>query len=93
MNCHSCRLPHHGVEQTKDIRRNARRCSHIRAVCQQRRKSMQLPHAGARNFRRSISRDVANTMAACIVGTRLDYRNALLYVATEKSLNKLQRVQ
>ena len=32
-------------------------------------------------------------MAAGIVGTRLDYCNALLYDATKKSLNKLQIVQ
>ena len=45
------------------------------------------------NSRRSISRDVANTMADCTVDTRLDYCNALLNGATEKSLNKLQIVQ
>ena len=43
-----------------------------------------------RHIRRSISRDVANTMAVCIVGTCLDCCNALLHGATEKSLNKLQ---
>ena len=48
---------------------------------------------GLRHIRRSISRDVANTMAACIVGTHLNYCNALLYGATEKSPNKLQLVQ
>ena len=42
---------------------------------------------------RFISCDFANTMAACIVGTLLVYCNALLHAATEKSLNKLQRVQ
>ena len=44
-------------------------------------------------LRRSISRDVANTMVACIVGTHLDYCNALLYGATEKLLSKFQIVQ
>ena len=48
---------------------------------------------GLRHIRRSISRGVANDMAACIVGIRFDYCNALLYGATEKSLNKLQIVQ
>ena len=48
---------------------------------------------GLRHIRRSISRDVANAMAACIVGIRLNCWNALLYGATEKSLNKLQIVQ
>ena len=46
-----------------------------------------------RHIRCSISRDVANTMAASIVGTRLDYCNAMLYGATEKSLHTLQIVQ
>ena len=46
-----------------------------------------------RHICHSISRDVANNMAACIVGTRLDCCNALLYGATEKSLSKLQIVQ
>ena len=46
-----------------------------------------------RHIRRSISLDVANTTTACIVGTRLDYCNAVLYDATEKSLNMLQIVQ
>ena len=48
---------------------------------------------GMRHIFHLIYRDVANTMAACIVGTRLDYFNALLYGATEKLLNKLQIVQ
>ena len=43
-----------------------------------------------RHIRGIISRDVADTMTACTVGTRLDYCNAMLHCATEKSLNKLQ---
>ena len=39
---------------------------------------------GLHHICRSISRDVANTMAACIVGIRLDYYNALLHGITEK---------
>ena len=39
---------------------------------------------GLRHILRSISRGVANTMAACIVCTRLDYCNALLQVFTDK---------
>ena len=56
-------------------------------------KACNFPIWGLRHIRRSISRDVANNTAACIVGTRLDYRNSLLHGATVKSLNKLQRVQ
>ena len=48
---------------------------------------------GLRHIRPSISRGVANTMTACIVDTRLDYCNALLHDATEKSLIELQIVQ
>ena len=48
---------------------------------------------GLRNIRRSISRDVANTIAASLVDTRLDCCNILLHGATEKSFIKLQRVQ
>ena len=39
---------------------------------------------GLCHIRRSISRDVANIMAASIVDTRLDYCNALLQDATDK---------
>ena len=38
-----------------------------------------------RHISRSISRDVANNMAACIVDTRLNYCNALSYGATDNS--------
>ena len=43
-----------------------------------------------RHIRRSLHRDVANTMTACAAGTRLDYCRALL---DEKSLNGMQRVR
>ena len=39
---------------------------------------------GLRHICRSISRDVADTTAASIVDTRLDYCNALLQGATDK---------
>ena len=48
---------------------------------------------GLRHIRRSISRDIANTMAPCIDDTYLGYCNSLLHGAAEKFLNKLQRVQ
>ena len=43
-----------------------------------------------RYIRRSITCDVANNMADCVVGTHLEYCNALLHGATEKSLNKMR---
>ena len=54
---------------------------------------MQLPHVGSAPRPPLDILCCANTMAACIVGTRLDYCYALLCGATEKSLNKLQIVQ
>ena len=62
-------------------------------LCQQRRESVQLPHGGLCHIRRCITRDAANTLAAYIVGTRLDYCNSLFYCIAKKSLNKLQIVQ
>ena len=40
-----------------------------------------------------LSLDVAKTMTASIVGSRLDYCNALYYGAAQSTMNKLQRVQ
>ena len=45
-----------------------------------------------RHLRRSLTKEVANTLACSIVGTRIDYCNALLYGATDKVVEKLQRV-
>ena len=46
-----------------------------------------------RHIRRSLTDEVANTVARCIVLSRIDYCNSLLYGAPSKYLNKLQRVQ
>ena len=46
-----------------------------------------------RHICRCLARDAANSIACSIVGTRMDYCNCLLYGATEKSLDRLQRVQ
>jgi hypothetical protein len=46
-----------------------------------------------RHIRRSMSADVAHTVGFSIVGSRVDYCNALLYGAGCGLLNKLQRVQ
>ena len=76
---------------SSDKQNTFRRCSHIRELCQTRLESMQLRHVfGLRHIRSVISRDAANTMTACVVGTRLDYCNALLHGSTEKPLNELQ---
>ena len=46
-----------------------------------------------RHLRRSLTRDTANTIACSIVGSRLDYCNALLQGMSQKNFDKLQRVQ
>ena len=46
-----------------------------------------------RHIRRSLTDEVANTVARCIVLSRIDYCNSLLYGAPSQYLNKLQRVQ
>ena len=45
------------------------------------------------HIRRHLMRGVANTLACSIVGTRIDYCNFLFYGASEKYINKLQRLQ
>jgi hypothetical protein len=46
-----------------------------------------------RHIRRSISLDCAKDIACAIVGSRLDYCNAILYNTTAKNLRALQCVQ
>jgi len=46
-----------------------------------------------RHLRLCLSLDVAKTMAASIVGSLLDYCNALFYGVTQSTMKKLQRVQ
>jgi len=46
-----------------------------------------------RHIRRYVTRDIARTIACSIIGSRIDYCNALLYGANKDSLAKLQRVQ
>jgi len=46
-----------------------------------------------RHLRSSLTRDVANTMACSIIGSRLDYCNALFTGMSEKNFDRLQRVQ
>ena len=46
-----------------------------------------------RRIRHLLSRDIANTIACSIVGSRLDYCNSLFHGSTEAVLNSLQRIQ
>jgi hypothetical protein len=46
-----------------------------------------------RHIRKCISADTAKIVASALVGSRLDYCNALLYGTTMMNIRKLQRVQ
>jgi len=46
-----------------------------------------------RHIRRSLHCNIANTIACCIVGSKLDYCNSLLFNIQTSTLQKLQRVQ
>jgi hypothetical protein len=51
-------------------------------------------HARAlHNIRERVTTDVALTVASTVVGTRLDYSNAISYGTTKSNVQKLQRVQ
>ena len=62
---------------------------HVDAIC----KSAQFHIRALRHIRGSLSTDVAKSVAASIVGSRLDYCNGLLHGATAKNIRKLQLVQ
>ena len=46
-----------------------------------------------RQIRQDLYSDLAKTVSCCIVGSRLDYCNSLLYGISAKKVQKLQRVQ
>lgn len=46
-----------------------------------------------RHLRRLLTRDTANMITCSIVGSRIDYCNALLYGMSKRNFDKLQRVQ
>jgi hypothetical protein len=51
-------------------------------------------HARAlRHIRKSVTTDVALSIASTMVGARLDYCNAILYGTSKSNIQKLQRVQ
>ena len=61
----------------------------VNAVC----KSCNFHIQALRQKRNSLPLDVAKTVACAIIGSRLDYCNALLYNISDKNIQKLQRVQ
>ena len=46
-----------------------------------------------RYVRRSVTRDIVNTLACIITGSRIDYCNALLHGVSKKTVDRLQQVQ
>ena len=46
-----------------------------------------------RYIRHSFTRNIANTLACSIAGSRIDYCNALLYGVSGKNIDRLQRLQ
>ena len=46
-----------------------------------------------RHIRPSLNTDVAKTIGSAIIGSRLDYANALLFNTSNNNINKLQKIQ
>ena len=63
--------------------------AHVSAVC----KASHYHIRALRHIRRTLSTDIAKTVACAIVGSRLDYCNSLLYLVSNKNINKLQHAQ
>ena len=63
--------------------------SHISAIC----KSCYYHLRSLRHIRRSLTQNMAISVAVAIVQSRLDYCNSLLYDISTFNINKLQRVQ
>ena len=63
--------------------------SHISAIC----KSCYYHLRSLHHIRRSLTQDMAISVAVAIVQSRLDYCNSLLYDISTFNISKLQRVQ
>src|SRR5258706_100910 len=61
---------------------------HVNNVC----KAAQYHVRALRHVRKYISENTAKTIASSLVGTRLDYCNAVLYGTARTNIDKLQRV-
>ena len=62
---------------------------HVRNVC----KASYYHIRGRRHIRAAMSKNTACTVASAIIGSRLDYCNAIFVGIFEANLNKLQYVQ
>jgi hypothetical protein len=63
--------------------------AHVQAVC----RSCNYHIWALRHIRHFLTEDIAKTLACSIVGSRLDYCNALLYGCPDASIKQLQCVQ
>ena len=62
---------------------------HVSDIC----KSTSFHTRALAHVRRSITTDMARTVATAIVGSKLDYCNSLLFGASDKNISRLQRIQ
>jgi len=62
---------------------------HVNNVC----KAAHYHCRALRHVRKYVSEDIAKSIAASLVGARLDYCNAVLYGTSRNNIDKLQRVQ
>jgi len=62
---------------------------HVIATC----KAVHYHIRALRHIRRTISTDLAKTVACAIISSRLDYCNSLFYLTSKKNISKLQHAQ
>ena len=83
------KLSHNIKSLVVTIEENLTFDEHVRNVC----KVSYYHIRGLRHIRAALSKDTACVVTSEIVGSRLDYCNALLVGISEAKLDKLQRVQ
>jgi len=63
--------------------------AYVNSVC----KAVNYHAKALRHIRKSVTTDVALTIASTMVGSRLDYCNAILHGTSKSNIQKLQRAQ
>ena len=63
--------------------------AHVGAVC----KASHYHIRALRHIRRTLSTELAKTVACAIIGSRLDYCNSLLYRVSNRNINRLQHAR
>ena len=85
----SVKLSHRIKSLGVTIEENLTFDEHVRNIC----KASYYHIRSLRHIRAALSNDTACVVASAIVGSRLDYCNAMLVGISEANLDKLQRVQ